>query len=171
MAMKKFTSIIVIALCSLSALVACRDTQEKEVLFFEMYPIQEMNTKIRFWPQSKQAENLRPCKIADLTLENLSTDRIVFTNDFGLKIFFFDQQANEWQEIRNSAIYIPEGNPRLSPKGADNPFGVTGIPFVAAASNCEISIEVRVVVIGEVYEDDTPTGVSAGAYIDVTLIP
>lgn len=171
MAINRITSTFVFFLFISITLGACADKTGRETIFTEMYPLHEMNTKIRFWHPTRDDREFKPCEFNDLTLENFSDSKVVFPNDYGLRIYTFDQGENMWLEIQNSAKYIPEGNRQISPKGLANPFGVTGIDFVPQVLDCEQAIEIRVVVVGEVYEGDTPTGVSAGAYIDVTLHP
>jgi hypothetical protein len=141
----------------------------KEASFFKLMPLSEMNTVIRFWrPRPSEVFNVGDS--VDLTLENFSKDKIKFPTDYGVRIFSFNRSDGQWSEIVNGMKYFPPGNPQISPKGPDSP-GVIGIGLWPLLENKGASIDLRVVVVGNVEKDGVLTEEQVGAYIDLTLQP
>jgi hypothetical protein len=169
--LSKKTYLSITILSFLFLLTGCSITKpsKQEAAFKEFFPNIEMNSKIRFWDPKIENE---PFKIGDpvfLTLENLTTDKVVFPSDYGIKIYNFGDTGG-WTEIPNTGIYGPKGSPQVSPKETDMP-GITAIPLLPALTSKGKPIVIRVVVVGTVYHDNVPTDEQVGAYVDVTLQP
>jgi len=169
--LSKISYLSITVLSFLFLLTGCQisKSSKQEATFKELFPNIEMNSKIRFWDPKIEA---KPFKIGDpvfLTLENLTTDKIVFPSDYGIKIYNLSK-AGGWIEIPNDVKYRPKGNPQVSPKETDMP-GITGIPLLPELTNEGKPIVIRVAVVGTVYHDNVPTNEQVGAYVDVTLQP
>jgi hypothetical protein len=144
-------------------------SSKQEAAFKELFPNIEMNSKIRFWDPKTANELFKIGDSVDLTLENLTTDKIIFPSDYGIKIFTLNNSVN-WTEISNRAHYFPPGNPQVSPKGEGMP-GIIGIGCYPELTNEGKPIVIRVAVVGTVYHDNVPTNERVGAFVDVTLQP
>jgi hypothetical protein len=143
--------------------VSSTKVSDKETSFMEMFPIKEMNTKIKFWPP-QEVFKLSEC--INLALENSSTEKIVFPPDYGLKIFTYGN--NRWKDIENTAQYYPPGNTQISPKGPDSP-GVIDIPLCPDLTNSKLPIEIRVVLVGESQPTNEAENTQVSAYIDIVI--
>jgi len=156
----------------LSFIGGCQRNQnsKKERAFSERFPGVEMNSSIQFWDPAKYGGSFTIGKSIDLVLETNSTNKIVFPSDYGIRIFMYDSEREEWLEIQNKAKYFPPGNRQISPKGEDNP-GLITIGLAPALQPGEKPVKVRVVVIGTVYHGEQKTDQEVGAYIDVEMSP
>ena len=161
---------ILFLLLVLANITSCspKALQSKEAAFSRIVPLSEMNTRLKFMALDSSEKPYKIGSSIELALENTSSNRVIFPSDYGIKIFTY--QNGKWISINNLTKYIPEGNTQVSPKGPDNP-GIIGVGFFPDLSNDGRPIELRVVVIGDVYEGENPTGEKASAYIDITLQP
>jgi hypothetical protein len=132
-----------------------------------MFPNVPMNSDIEFWKTSEEFTN---GQTLTLTLENIASFEIRFSEENDVYALVLENE--KWNRLENSAIYIPAGVDRpLRPKGTDNP-GVTAILLNPRLNNTKpVSVNVRVVVIGTIYDEGQSTGKKTGAYIDVKLNP
>lgn len=140
---------------------------DKESSFHNLVPI-EMNTNIQF----VNPPNINGFKIGDfvdLGLENKNGNLIKFPNDYGIKILSYKAIDDTWNEISND-VHYSEGSPQISPKGTNSP-GIVVVSFSPKLDDTGKPIEIRVVVVGTIYENNTPTETKTGAYIDITLQP
>jgi hypothetical protein len=169
--LSKISYLSITALSFLFLLAGCSITMssKQEAAFKELFPNIEMNSKIRFWDPKTANETFRIGDSVDLTLENLTKDKIVFPGDYGVKIFTFNNTGS-WTDIPNRGKYFPPGNRQVSPKGDGMP-GVIGIGLSPALTSKGKPIVIRVAVVGTVYHDNVPTDEQVGAYVDVTLQP
>jgi hypothetical protein len=158
---KRFFVLLILLLLS-----ACQNSQKEEA-FRAKYQDISMNTDLRFW---KPSDKFIIGESIVLELENLSSDKIVFSHENDVKALAF--KSGKWIELNNSAIYyLPSGERQISPKGPDIP-GVISIPLVPQLhSNGSRAVTIRVVVIGSIYKEDKKTEDKTGAYIDVRLEP
>ena len=135
----------------------------KEESFIEIFPIEEMNTKIKFWsPQ----ETFKAEQCLDLPLENTSNEKIIFPSDYGLRILAY--MADQWKGIDNVAQYVPAGSPQVSPKSADLP-GVIVIPFCPDWTKLQAPVEIRIVVTAETELTNNTKSIPVAAFIDLVI--
>lgn len=163
----------VVLACIMLYLCSCTSSNlsEKDKSFseFNSVPLDEMNQKIRFFIIKDDGQDkFRIGDSATLGLENKSRDRVVFPSDYGIRIYTYEQNIAKWTEVRNKDNYFPPGNTQISPKGTDTP-GIIVVTFFPDIPMTWEAVELRVVIIGTVYEDNIPTDEEVGAYIDITL--
>jgi hypothetical protein len=102
-----------------------------------------------------------------LNVEVISEYPIAFPRDFGARIFMYQDQ--EWMEIQNE-MDNPEGIVILSPT-KDDPFNSgTAIISPDLPDNNKL-VELRIVLIGNLYLDGQITEDITAGYIDVELTP
>jgi hypothetical protein len=157
-------------------LIACSDktTSAKDRSFAELMPIpfNEMNDEITLTLPNLPNEVYVP-RLGDfieLAVNNRFNEVVVFPSDYGVGMYLYNSEDEQWAKIKNLANYYPTGNRQVSPKG-DNTLGqilISAIPDLPITSN---PVELRVVVIGTVYHDGVRTNKQVGAYIDITLQP
>lgn len=165
-----YYSLIFILLFAVISSCEAQNQSGQDKDFLEMFPLVEMNTKIQFWDPNRMIQTPRIGETLNLSLENFSQYKIVFPSDFGLRIFTFNDQSMSWDEIGNNANYFPTGNRQISPKGTDLP-GVILIGLQPTVLNEGKPVDVRVIVVGRVAQNGTPTNEQVGAWVDVTLQP
>jgi hypothetical protein len=124
------------------------------------------------------ANNLRAGDEIPLEIKNLSNELIVFSEDVALRFFTYDEMKKQWIEIdKVNKEYWPELPPGvkpetyLYPKGPDHPLGLIGLSDKPALEGLSSPERIRILVIGDIYTDDKPSGKQAGAYLDVTIKP
>jgi hypothetical protein len=157
-------------LATVLLLTSCTFSQENkksEEVFLSMFPNTPMNSDIRFWETSEEFTN---GKSMALTLENISAFEVRFSDEYDVYAFVFEK--NGWSKLENSAKFIPAEVERpLRPKVPDNP-GVTAILLNPHLNDAELApVNVRVTVIGTIYDNGQKTDKKTGAYIDVKLNP
>ena len=106
----------------------------------------------------------------DVELVNDSRDIILFSSDFGINLFTYDVTTDKWVEIKNLVEYLPVGDYELHPMSNDSLDGPV-ISVYPELQDFTQSITIRVLIVGEVIREGTPTNVFAGSYIDITLSP
>jgi hypothetical protein len=135
-------------------------------------PIQNMNHEITLSLPIIDNNAIVPKLGKSITfqIDNHSKDLIKFPSNYGIKIFRYDAIGENWIEIENITKYIPEGNRQVSPKGVDSlGYIITGaFPDLPLNSN---PVDIRIVVIGTIYQNDIATNKIIGAYLDVTVQP
>jgi len=157
-------------------LVICSScvNRKKENSFAKIIPvpIQNMNYEITLSLPIINNNAIVPKLGESITFEidNHSKDLIKFPSNYGIKMFRYDAIGENWLEIKNITKYIPEGNRQVSPKGNDSlGYIITGaFPDLPLSSN---PVDIRIVVLGTIYQNDIATNNLVGAYLDVTVQP
>jgi len=98
-----------------------------------------------------------------LTLVNKSNSRIVFPDDYGMKIF--KKAGQNWIPVENNLGY--SAGQKILTTLKESPLGLSpaAIPIILDLKQEEI---IRIVFVGH---EDTPEGKVVGAYIELTLLP
>jgi hypothetical protein len=159
----EFSAIVFLA----TACIFSQATKKSEEIFTSMFPETPMNSDIHFWKPSEEFTNGQSM---GLTLENTSAHEVRFSDENDVSVFVFEDNA--WNKVKNTLTYVPANVERpLRPKAPDNP-GVTAILLNPHLDNAKLApVNVRVVVIGTIYENGRKTDKKTGAYIDVKLNP
>jgi hypothetical protein len=105
-----------------------------------------------------------------LELVNETQYPIEFPSDFGITLYYYDESSNKWVEINNIVDYLPFGNKELLPTRKDDSGGLwfSVYPDVQDFSK---PITIRILMVGELVDEESSNEVLVGAYIDVTLVP
>lgn len=136
---------------------------EKEDLFVQMFPIEEMNTKIRFLPTESEFV-IGEC--VDLLLKNTSRDIIAFSFDKDLIVLLYSE--HQWMQVENTDRYYPKGRIPLLPDEPNKP-GVIATPICPKFDNNDDPIEIRIVITGSINGNNGELRV--GAFTDILLQP
>jgi len=161
--MNKRVAYVLILIC-IFAISGCMSKSEKEEEKLPEIdiPLTEFNTKV--WLEAipgmprvhKKGESLV------FLVRNRSTNSIIFTQDFGVKIFL--KQDATWKPIGNNWGY-PEGENILLPSDID-PTGL-GLSVFPDIGEIDELTSVRIAIIGQVKDRSE----QVGAYVDVQYIP
>jgi len=161
MKLKTKPLIIFLLFASQILLISCATTKD------EPHLDDVENTNINTQVQAKVYElmnTLETVRPIFLEIQSLTSDTIVFKNNFGVRIF---QQTNDsWREIKEiPTTRLPEDDVVFSPN--------TGIVQIFAVhpdlDDYTHNVKLRIYVIGEMRTDQGTTKVAA--YTDVTLHP
>ncbi len=166
----------IIVLSLLISLAACSNkaSKQKEDSFTKLLPIPtgDMNDEIKLSLPGLERGFYKP-KIGEfitLVLNNQSNKTIVFPADYGLKMYLYNNEKQTWIEVKNLEKYSTEEYKQVSPidEGSLSQILVSALPSLDKTSD---PIDMRVMVIGTIYKDGTPTDKQVGAYTDITLQP
>jgi hypothetical protein len=103
-------------------------------------------------------------------LLNESQVPISLPPDRGIKLYTYDEITEKWVEINNIGVYLPIGNAEIWPASYDGP----GDPETAVYPDIQDfskPITIRILMVGELADEESSNEVLVGAYIDVTLVP
>jgi len=120
--------------------------------------------EVSYWGQIP----IRIDKSIALDIQNTSMECIVFPHDFGVHIY-----ANingSWLEIPNSVQYPNQEDIILDPKGSFfSDSGTVVHPIISSINKNSNPIRIRVVIVGRLCKDGTPTEKQVGGYIDLDI--
>jgi hypothetical protein len=113
----------------------------------------------------------REIPVVTLLLENGSDDQVWFVNPtYGVRIFHYSSSDGEWTELRDHFVSASEGEDILVPREQGINWGAI-VSVAPDITNLNRPVEVRIVVVGRVYQQNLVTDDEIGAYIDVLLPP
>lgn len=144
---------------------------EKNEKFSNLYPGVKMNQDLRLLFINTSLKDVNSGKIGDsivLKINNLSKDQVLTHFDYGTKILWFDPAINEWKTVKNLSEYGDEQDIIIPPTVDSEPVEFFGV-WPELSSSLE-KINLRVVVTGVIYRNNTPTHEKVGAYIDFELV-
>jgi hypothetical protein len=106
-----------------------------------------------------------------LLIYNKSPHSILFTGDSHMRLF--TARDGEWLEVKNEITYSgamilsPQGTPLLDLSNT----GIKPAFDEELIDNNKNNMLLRIVMIGEILENDVETGELVGAYVDVSVSP
>lgn len=124
-------------------------------------------------------KNLHAGDFITVVIRNHSNDLIVFPSPDALRFFKYDEVKKQWVEINGvvTEYYWPTPPSEdllkiyLYPNGADDSLGFVTLDGMPALDGIHKPERIRILVIGDIYSDDSPVGNQVGAYLDVTIKP
>ena len=155
---KMFVLVLVILLAGCS-----KPQPTTELLPSINLPSDKFNTFIKLRDTPELANSHKNNDTLDLQLINVSSQTIVFPDNFGLKVFTEDK--GNWSEIQNN--FYNAGATFTLPTEKLYPGGLfpTVMPNISGLSS---PTTIRVIVVGHVENNDND---QVGAYIDVIITP
>ena len=173
--MKDKTKFVLLFFLSLSILFGCSkqsntNTSEIEKQFAAAIPVTDMNKSLSMIVDSKKQYFSLGDDIP-LIVENKSSHFISF--DVNTHIRMLRSTGSQWMEVKNAITYSgtlllsPHGKPLLDFRHTD----VKPILDQSSLSDINTIVPLRIVIIGEIMNGDTPTGKKVGAYVDVPVKP
>ncbi len=104
-----------------------------------------------------------------LRIFNKTGNSLTFPPDFGLRVFAYSAQDGQWVELEDNTQSLNTAPIILDPKGGFLPDNYT-VTSPKLPPNHDSSL-IRVLVVGQVIEEGTPTPTVAAAYLDIPLAP
>jgi hypothetical protein len=162
--MKKIIPLVMLIIVMI-IFTSCNQNQEKtSILGLKGIDVSEVNTRIHIAAPG----SINTFKINDLValhIQNYSDKQIRFASS---DIHIFQNIDNVWNEIKNN-FYDPQPLRAVGPKSPDDPGSLVVISPIL--NNQGMPITLHIAIVGTVYQNDKPTSIKAGAYIDLTLYP
>jgi hypothetical protein len=154
----------------------------KEAEFQKLFPINAMNTKLKF---EKSNPNVPILNFADpedysmsfgksvkLMLWNQSEDTIQFPFPKNFHLYTYNAEKNTWLEIDNTEKYFLRNDKMIfQPKSQSSPFSFMMVIFEPQRNPHVDNNVIRVVAVGDIMKNGVLTGEQTGAYIDLELKP
>lgn len=130
----------------------------------------EINTRVDLLGPFIDNNTVKNHDLVDITVRVVTQDKIVFSKDYGARIFTYEQ--DKWVEIKNDMIFsesIPDQVILPLPEGNLFPFGNAAVsPYI---ENLKRSIPIRIILVGNLVSEGKVTEEKTAGYIDLTLTP
>jgi hypothetical protein len=141
------------------------NTSALEENFSKLVPLTDMNESLQLAVDTDRPA-FQPGEIG-LVIHNQSPYFLSFDSETHIRLLG-SRDRMHWEEVNNALTY--SGEMQLSPKGTILlDIDYTVVKPILDQSNSDILL--RVVLVGEIMKDDTPTGEEVGAFVDVVLQP
>jgi hypothetical protein len=146
------------------------NAEELEKQFLQIVPVSDMNKSLQLAVEGEKT-SFEPGEKITLTLHNASPYSLSFDTS-SLVTLLGSQGNHQWMDVKNDITY--SGDLKLSPNGTIllDTRSVFVKPVIDQSEfNPKKDINVRIVIVGEVMEDENPTGEKVGTYVDMVLKP
>jgi hypothetical protein len=153
-------TILVLVSCGVLGL----SIQEKH--FTEQYPYEDVNDSLALRP-IEGVTNTDLTEVVTILLENRIDLTISILPESDIVGLAYDTETEKWVEVKNAVEY-PDKGWLIGPRGGEIPSS-TAIYFQPDLVSPTNSIEVRIVVIGHVWDEAQGAGEAMAAYLDLTL--
>lgn len=135
----------------------------KETLFQTLIPVADMNRSILFSTPENLNNDFHIGNSLVILVEN--TTEYDFIHPYSMKPEIYAHEAGSCSQIENFGNYIDPGPETIEPSG----FSV--VNALPKPLKYDEPIEVRIVVVGDLVDENGNVVRTAGAYIDVLLEP
>lgn len=173
--MKPYQKSILMLCLFLVVLPSCskhsQSTSEKiKENFQTIVPITDMNKSLQVEVYGGE-KNFQSDSAIHLRLHNKSPHSIFFPLDSHIKLLMLSDA--KWVQVKNEMTYsgLLQLAPQDTPLLDSNTTWVKPIPGEKIIRNAKENILLRIVMIGEIMENDIHTGTLVGAYVDVYITP
>jgi hypothetical protein len=186
--MKKKAFVVLLLFTCVSACSLINNNKYQTFQVFLPIPINEMNTVIKLsiptelvqttgnnstiTTEVRNSKNLRADEPFTLSIQNLSTKLIIIPKESWFTILQYNRSSKQWVRIEDIIQYRPSPEDILIPPiGPEEKFGFRDIGVYPALRGITKPVEIRIFVIGTIYENGIPADRPVGAYLDVTINP
>lgn len=126
-------------------------------------PLSDMNQQVEILPDTGGNPSAKNNDVIVVDVQNISSQRIIFPGDYGVKLFY--KTDDEWVDVENRML-SPEHEMVLPLATEFPPGGAFGvIPYIPELSQ---PVTLRIAVIGHLENNVQET---VGAYVDIPLEP
>lgn len=138
----------------------------KDSSFIALIPNCEMSGMVEF---TLHPAELSIEELVSLGVGNLSKERLLFPPDYNVRIYSYDEGTQSWLDVVNDAHYTSSSGDLLQPAGSGlasyaalviNPIVVTSTPTI-----------IRIVISGNVINDNQEIGDCVGTFTEITIVP
>jgi hypothetical protein len=105
----------------------------------------------------------------DILLENHSNQSISFADDYGVEIFAYEEQGEQWMKVGNRVNYIWGELENILAPIDEVPFNQTVFGVWPYAEVTMAPSRLRITVVGTVLEDDKPSDQNVTAILEVEV--
>jgi hypothetical protein len=138
---------------------------EKETKFLQLYPDTSMNGNLRLKSYTLPTGS---DEMHWISVENISSNIILIPKNYYVYFYQYDDTKREWVEIDNLSIAGDDRETLLYPEDNIEAGQRKFSAFFIQPDSSELNpnIPIRVVLLGEINQNDQSTGKKIGAYID-----
>jgi hypothetical protein len=161
--------LLAVTLTSCSKLPSA-NAEELEKQFIQIVAVSDLNKSLQLAVDSEKTF-FKPGGEIALTLHNESPYPLSFDTS-SLVMLLGSQNNSQWVNVKNAVTY--SGDLELDPNGTIllDTRGVVVKPALDQSMfNLTKDVNVRIVIVGDVMEEENPIGEKVGAYVDVVLKP
>jgi hypothetical protein len=138
--------------------------QEKR--FAEQYPYEDVNHTLALHP-IEGVTDTSLTEVVTILLENHGDLTIAIWPESGILGLVYDTETEKWVEIKNAVEY-PDKGWLVGPRGGEIPSS-TPIYFQPDLVSPANSMDVRILVVGHVWDEEQGAGEPMAAYLDLRL--
>jgi hypothetical protein len=138
--------------------------QEKH--FEEQYPYEDVNHSLVLHP-IEGVTDTSLTQVVTILLENRSDLIIAIWPESSVVGLIYETETEKWVEIKNN-VEFPDKGLLVGPRGGEIPSS-TAIYFQPDLVSHTNSMDVRILVVGNVWDEEQGAGEPVAAYLDLTL--
>jgi hypothetical protein len=139
---------------------------DSERAFTQQFPYEDVNDSLVLYT----IEGITETNIDDvvtLQLENLSNQMIAYSTKEGIIGIVYNPESKSWVDMENNVQY-PDIEWLLGPRGGDIP-SISVVDYKPILDSNPDTLDLRIVVVGHVYDETYGLGEPVAAYLDLTL--
>jgi hypothetical protein len=161
-------SILICFLLMVFLIPGCSKLQpsDSERAFTQQFPYEDMNVSLILHP-IEGVTDTSLTQVVTILLENLGELTIAILPESSIVGLVYDTETEKWVEIRNT-VEFPDKGWLVGPRGGEIPSS-TAIYFQPDLVSSSNSMDVRILVVGYVWDEEQGAGEPIAAYLDLTL--
>jgi hypothetical protein len=139
---------------------------DSERVFTQQFPYEDVNHSLVL-NLIEGVTNTSLTQVVTILLENRGNLIIAIWPETSIVGLVYDTETEKWVEINNT-IEFPDKGLLVGPRGGEIPSS-TAIYFQPDLASSANSMDVRILVVGYVWDEEQGTGEPIAAYLDLTL--
>jgi hypothetical protein len=108
-------------------------------------------------------------ELISLGVGNISKEQLVFPADYNVRIYSYDEGAQNWLDVVNDVHYTSSSDDLLQP--IDTGLASYSALVINPIVTTDTPIAVRVVIWGNVIKNNQEIGDCAGTFTEITILP
>jgi hypothetical protein len=139
---------------------------DSEKTFTQQFPYEDVNDSLVLYT----IEGITETNIDDvvtLQLENHSNQMIAYSTKEGIIGIVYNLESESWVDMENNVQY-PDVEWHLGSRGGDIP-SISVVDYKPILESNPDTLDIRIVVVGHVYDETHGLGEPVAAYLDLTL--
>jgi hypothetical protein len=143
-----------------------RTSSDRELDLIERFPYDDMNHSLVL-NLIEGVTNISLTQVVTIQLENRGDLIIAIWPETSIVGMVYEKETEKWVEIKNT-VEFPDKGLLVGPRGGEIPSS-TAIYFQPDLASSVNSLDVRILVVGHVWDEEQGAGKPVAAYLDLTL--